>query len=70
MSQSEREASGIDALPTNLGEAIAHLQSDKVLLDALGKELAQAYVAVRLAESEAMKDWTLKEEVKLLLERY
>jgi len=70
MSQSEREARGIDALPTNLGEAIAHLQSDKVLLDALGKELAQAYVAVRLAESEAMKDWTLKEEVKLLLERY
>ncbi|WP_236147084.1 glutamine synthetase family protein [Scytonema millei] len=68
--QSEREAKGIDALPTNLGEAIAHLQTDKVLLNALGKELAQAYIAVRLAEWEAMKDWTLKEEVKLLLERY
>lgn len=70
LSQSEREARGIEALPTNLGEAIAHLQTDKVLLDALGKELAQAYIAVRLAEWEAMKDWTLKEEVKLLLERY
>ncbi|URD52162.1 glutamine synthetase family protein [Chroococcidiopsis sp. CCNUC1] len=70
MSQSERAAKGIDALPTNLGEAIANLQTDKVLLDALGKELAQAYIAVRLAEWEAMKDWALKEEVKLLLERY
>lgn len=70
LSKSEREAGGIDALPTNLGEAIAHLQADKVILHALGKELAQAYIAVRLAEWEAMKDWTLKEEVKLLLERY
>jgi glutamine synthetase len=70
MLKSEREARGIDALPTNLGDAIAHLQTDEILLNALGKELAQAYIAVRSAEWEAMKDWTLKEEVRLLLERY
>ncbi|HAA33195.1 MAG TPA: glutamine synthetase, partial [Cyanobacteria bacterium UBA8553] len=52
------------------GEAIEHLSNDRVLLSALGPELAQAYVAVRQAEWEAMKDLALEEEVKLLLERY
>ncbi|MFB8791084.1 MAG: glutamine synthetase family protein [Potamolinea sp.] len=70
MTESERNNRGIDRLPINLGEAIEHLSSDKVLLNALGTELAQAYLAVRKAEWEAMKDWELEEEVKLLLERY
>jgi glutamine synthetase len=66
----ERNNRKIDRLPTNLGEAIEHLSADKVLLKALGPELAQAYLAVRKADWEAMKDWDLEEEVKLLLERY
>lgn len=70
MSESERSARGIEQLPTTLGEAIEHLSSDKVLLNALRPELAQAYVAVRKAEWEAMKDLALEEEIKLLLERY
>ncbi len=70
MSESERSTQGIELLPTNLGESIEQLSSDKVLLDALGPELAQAYLAVRKAEWEAMKDLELEEEVKLLLERY
>lgn len=70
MPSSERAARGIDPLPTNLGEAIAHLKQDKILLDALGTDLAQAYLAVRSAEWEALKDLELEEEVKLLLERY
>jgi glutamine synthetase len=68
--EAERSAHGIDLLPTNLGESIEQLSNDKVLLDALGTELAQAYLAVRKAEWEAMKDFELEEEVKLLLERY
>jgi glutamine synthetase len=70
MSESERTTQGIELLPTNLGESIEQLSGDKVLLDALGPELAQAYLAVRKAEWEAMKDLELEEEVKLLLERY
>ncbi|MBW4573821.1 MAG: glutamine synthetase family protein [Aphanothece sp. CMT-3BRIN-NPC111] len=70
LSQEERSGRGIDLLPTNLGDAIAHLRNDEVLKSALGPELAQAYLAVRSAEWEAMKDLELEEEVKLLLERY
>jgi glutamine synthetase len=70
LTESERSAAGIERLPTTLGESIEQLSSDKVLLDALGTELAQAYLAVRKAEWEAMKDLELEEEVKLLLERY
>jgi glutamine synthetase len=70
MTESERSTRGIELLPTNLGESIEQLSNDKVLLDALGTELTQAYLAVRKAEWEVMKDLELEEEVKLLLERY
>lgn len=46
------------------------LKQDEILLTALGKDLARAYLAVRQAEWEAMKDWELAEEVKLLSQRY
>ena len=70
LAESERNKKGIDLLPTNLGESIEQFQKNEVLLNALGSDLAQAYLAVRKAEWEAMKDWELEEEVKLLLERY
>ncbi len=70
MTQSERCDRAIELLPTNLGDSIEQLSNNKVLLDALGPELAQAYLAVRKAEWEAMKDLELAEEVTLLLERY
>ncbi|NER24812.1 MAG: glutamine synthetase [Symploca sp. SIO1C2] len=70
LTESERSERGIDRLPTNLGEAIEQLRNNQVLLDALGAELAQAYLAVRQAEWEGMKDLDLDAEVKLLLERY
>ncbi len=70
IAESDRSALGIDLLPTNLGESIEQLSADQVLLNALGSELAQAYLAVRKAEWEAMKDLELEAEVKLLLERY
>jgi glutamine synthetase len=70
LTEVERNNRLIDRLPINLGEAIEHLSADKILLNAFGTELAQAYLAVRKAEWEAMKDWELEEEVKLLLERY
>jgi glutamine synthetase len=70
MTEAELSAHGIDRLPTNLEQSIMQLSNDNVLLDALGTELAQAYLAVRQAEWEAMKDLEMEEEVKLLLERY
>jgi glutamine synthetase len=66
----EREARGIRRLPASLGEAIQALEQDQVLLDALGPDLAQSYLAVRRAEWEGMKDLSHEEEVRLLLERY
>lgn len=68
--ESERRIRGIDSLPGNLGEAIAHFRNNDTLLNALNPQLSQAFSAVRQAEWEAMKDLELAEEVKLLLERY
>lgn len=70
LSETERSQQGIDLLPTTLGEAIAHLSHNEIFLNALGPELAQAYLAVRKAEWEALKGLELEEEVKLLLKRY
>ncbi|MDJ0719209.1 MAG: glutamine synthetase family protein [Prochloraceae cyanobacterium] len=69
-SQVELADRGISPLPQNLGEAIEHLSRDRLLLDALGIELSRAYLAVRKAEWNAMKEMELDEEVNLLLERY
>jgi glutamine synthetase len=42
-----RERRGLHRLPSHLGEAIAALENDTVLLDALDQTLAQAYLAIR-----------------------
>lgn len=70
LSESERNERGIYRLPRNLGEAIQKLQHNQVLIEALGSDLAAAYLAVRQAEWNAMKDWQLEQEVKLLIDRY
>lgn len=70
LSDEERQRAGIVPLPRNLGEALAALEADAVLADALGPDLFRSFIAVRRAEWEAMKDLTLEEEVRLLLERY
>jgi hypothetical protein len=44
-----------------LGEAIARLQQDKGLLEMLKPGLAEALFAVRTAEWEAMRQFTLEE---------
>jgi glutamine synthetase len=68
--EAERIKRGIDALPASLGEALDHFARDTVLSAALGASLAQAIMAVRWAEWQALKDLSLTDEVKLLLERY
>ena len=69
-SDAERTQKRLQPLPDNLGTAIEYLQQDTYLLDCLGAELSQAFLAIRRAEWEAMEEMTLAEEVYLLLERY
>jgi glutamine synthetase len=57
-------------LPSNLGDALVHLKSNPVILRALGNELATAYIGVKNAEWDALKNLTLDEEVQLLLKKY
>src|SRR5262249_42838815 len=45
LSEQERRVLGADPLPASLGEALERLEGDKVLLGALGEELARAYLA-------------------------
>jgi glutamine synthetase len=45
--EAERERLGIHRLPSHLGEAIAALEADAVLLGALGPVLSQADLAIR-----------------------
>ncbi|WP_230269153.1 glutamine synthetase family protein [Blastopirellula sediminis] len=70
LTDAELAERNIDALPANLGEAIKRLAVDKVVTDALGPGLAKSFLAVRQAEWDAMKDYQLDDEVRLLLERY
>jgi glutamine synthetase len=60
----------VERLPASLAEALSHLRQDQVLLNALGSELATAFLAVRHAESITLGKLDLAEEVSLLLERY
>lgn len=68
--EEERLARGLYRLPGSLGEALEALAGDEVLLRALGPELARAVQGVRRAEWEALKGYSLDQEVALLLERY
>ena len=70
LTEAERQTRQIDRLPANLGEAIAHLSQSTVLLNALGPDLARAFLAVRRAEWSALGSLELEEEVQWLLERY
>lgn len=70
LSEQERRDRGIALLPQSLDVALAALEQDLVLLEALGKPLAQTHLAVRRAELNAMAGMTLDAEVSLLLDRY
>ncbi|HWP29688.1 MAG TPA: glutamine synthetase family protein [Chloroflexota bacterium] len=50
LSDAERAARGIRRLPDSLGAALAALEADPVLMDALGEPLARSYLAVRRSE--------------------
>jgi glutamine synthetase len=53
LTDGEREAGAIARYPTTLAEALDQLESDQVLMAALGQPLARSYLAVRRSEWEA-----------------
>ncbi|PSR17541.1 glutamine synthetase [filamentous cyanobacterium CCP3] len=70
LSEAERRDRGIALLPQSLSAALEALEQDTVLLEALGKPLAQTHLAIRRAERVAMEGMTLEAEVELLRDRY
>lgn len=70
LSEAERSARGLNHLPDSLEAAVGALERDPVLMEALGPDLARAYIAVKRFEWQALKDMPLDEEVSLLMERY
>ncbi len=70
LSATEQQRGGITLLPQSLNEAVEHLKKDDVLLTALGQARARAYIAVRLAEWEQLKDLSIPAELKLLAASY
>ncbi|WP_417597317.1 type III glutamate--ammonia ligase [Oceanospirillum sp.] len=50
MSSQDLAAKGIDILPQNLGEAVAALEADTVLTEALGKDLMAEFVSLKRDE--------------------
>lgn len=64
------KSKGVERLPKNLGEALEHLKLDDVLLDSMGEGLAKSFFEVRKFEWDNLKDSSLEEEVKIMLEKY
>ncbi len=65
-----REAKGIERLPESLGEALEYLKNDKTLLDSFGEDLAKSFFEVRKFEWDNLKDSTLEDEVKIMVDKY
>ncbi len=61
--ESTREEYGIDTLPANLGGAIDVLETDEVILDALGEHIAAKFIEAKRAEFDkyraAVSEWEL-----------
>ncbi|TFG12095.1 glutamine synthetase [Candidatus Thorarchaeota archaeon] len=62
MSDSERDKNGIKSLPVTLKEALDHLKQDTLICEALGKEITDTYIDIKLREwndyvSHAVTDW-------------
>ncbi len=69
LSPEERAAKGVGELPGHLAEALAELEQDQVLRDALGDSLYQAFMRAKIAELEAFRTQVTDWEVQRYLER-
>jgi glutamine synthetase len=63
LAAAERDQRGITRLPTSLDEALAALEADSALLEALGPMLAHSYLTVRRSEAMAYRDQSTAFEI-------
>ena len=70
LSDEERRRRGIHRYPTTLAEAVAELERDEVLLDALGPVLSRAVLAVRRAEWDDLGAAPTEREIAAHFRRY
>ncbi|BDZ71150.1 glutamine synthetase family protein [Methanobacterium petrolearium] len=70
LTPAERDKIAIKPLPTTLEEALNNLKEDEVLMDALGIELSQAYIAVKEEELSLIEKLDPKKEIELLADKY
>jgi glutamine synthetase len=56
LSATKRKALGIQQLPSSLGEAVVELERSRVIRDAMGDVLFEAFLATRRAERDAYED--------------
>jgi glutamine synthetase len=68
--EEERTRRGIVRYPTTLAEAIANLEDDPVLCEALGQPLAHEFLAVRRAEWEDLGHVPVEQETATYFRRY
>jgi glutamine synthetase len=68
--EQKREEYGIDTLPGNLGEAVAELEQDEVVLDALGPHVAEKFVEAKSQEYSEYKAQVSQWELDRYLEKF
>lgn len=70
LDDAEREARGIRRFPTSLADAIAALEEDQVLLDALGPNRAHEFIGVRRTEWAELGRASIAQQVAAHFRRY
>ncbi len=70
LSEEERRKYQMDTLPANLGEAVAELEADDVLCDALGDHIASHFIQAKKAEWSEYISQVTEWELESYLARY
>ena len=70
LADEERARRGIRRYPTTLAEAVANLEDDPVLCEALGQPLAHEFLAVRRAEWEDLGRGSVEQETAAYFRRF
>ena len=68
LTEEERKQRGIDSLPGSLAEALREFEQDRVLLDALGETISEAFLRAKWGEVEEYRTRVTDWEVERYLE--
>jgi glutamine synthetase len=70
LTEEQRQEQGIARLPASLDEALAHLEADSILMEALGPLLSNSFLTVRRSEAEAYRGRDVDYELDTHFARY